>query len=123
LNGHLQFDSSTFDSATAGSLTAALSFLGSESGGGFLQAADDALTAVTDPVNGLITQQTQSFAASINTLTSKISTDQANLATFQTNLTNQMAQADAVIAQLEQQVNQITSLFAAEQTQANALNK
>jgi flagellar hook-associated protein 2 len=122
LNGHLQFDASTFASATSGSLTSALNFLGSESGGGFLQAADSTLTAVTDPVNGVITQQTQSFAASINTLTNKISTDQANLTTFQTNLTNQMAQADATIAQLEQQASQITSLFAAEQTASNALN-
>jgi flagellar hook-associated protein 2 len=122
LNGHLQFDSSAFDSATSGSLTAALSFLGSETGGGFLQAADSALTSVTDPVKGLITQQTQSIASSLNTITTKIGTAQANLATFQTNLTNQMAQADAAIASLQQQESEITSLFAAEQTNSNAIN-
>jgi flagellar hook-associated protein 2 len=122
LNGHLQFDSSAFDSATSGSLTAALSFLGSETGGGFLQAADSALTSVTDPVKGLITQQTQSIASSLNTITTKIGTAQANLATFQTNLTNQMAQADAAIASLQQQESEITSLFAAEQTNSNSIN-
>jgi flagellar hook-associated protein 2 len=122
LNGHLQFDSSAFDSATSGSLTAALSFLGSETGGGFLQAADTALTSVTDPVKGLITQQTQSIASSLNTITTKIGTAQANLATFQANLTNQMAQADAAIASLQQQESEITSLFAAEQTNSNAIN-
>jgi flagellar hook-associated protein 2 len=122
LNGHLDFDSSTFDAATSGSLTAALSFLGSESGGGYLQAANTALTAVTDPTTGIITQQTQSIGASLNTLTTTISTDQTALATFQANLTNQMAQADAAIAAIEQQANQITSLFSAQQTISKSIS-
>jgi flagellar hook-associated protein 2 len=122
LNGHLDFDSSTFDAATSGSLTAALSFLGSESGGGYLQAANTALTAVTDPTTGIITQQTQSIGASLNTLTTTISNDQTALATFQTNLTNQMAQADAAIAAIEQQASQITSLFSAQQTISKSIS-
>jgi flagellar hook-associated protein 2 len=121
-NGHLQFDSGAFATATSGSLTAALSFLGSETGGGFLQAADTALTAVTDPTRGIITQQTQSIASSLSTLTTKISTDQTNLAAFQTNLTNQMAQADAAIAALEQQTSEITDLFAAQQTLSKSIS-
>jgi flagellar hook-associated protein 2 len=121
-NGHLQFDSGVFAAATSSSVTTALSFLGSSTGGGFLQAATTALTAVTDPTKGLITQETQSIAASLTTLTTKIGTEQAQLATFQANLTNQMAQADALIASLEQQTSQITSLFAAQQTISKSLS-
>lgn len=120
--GHLQFDSSTFDSAASNSLTAVLNFLGSETGGGFLQTASSALTAVTDPVSGIITQQTKSIGSSLTTLNNKVSTQQAKLATFQANLINQMAQADAAIAVLEQQASQITSLFAAQQTLSKAIN-
>lgn len=114
--GHLVFDSGTFAAATSSSMTSALSFLGSETGGGFLQSASNALNAVTDSTNGVITQQTESFALAINTLTATIGTDQANLTTFQNNLTAQMAAADSLIASLEQQDSQITSLFAQEQT-------
>jgi flagellar hook-associated protein 2 len=122
LNGHLQFDSGAFASATSNSVTAALSFLGSKTGGGFLQAANSALAAVTDPTTGVITQETNSIATSLTTLSAKISTQQTNLAAFQTNLTNQMAQADALIASLEQQTSEITSLFAAQQTLSKSIS-
>jgi flagellar hook-associated protein 2 len=117
-NGHLQFAASTFGSATSSSLTNALSFLGSETGGGFLQAAAKALSNVTDPTNGIITQQTNSLATSIESLTTKIGTAQTNLTTMQNNLTTQLANADAAIASLQAQVSEITMLFSAEQQQS-----
>jgi flagellar hook-associated protein 2 len=114
-NGHLQFDASALSSATPSSLTNALSFLGSETSGGFLQAASKALSNVTDATNGLITQQTSSLATSIESLTTKIGTAQTNLTTMQNNLTTQLANADAAIASLQAQVSEITALFTAEQ--------
>ena len=120
-NGHLQFDSSAFASATSSSLTGALNFLGSATSGGFLQSAGNALDTVTDSTTGIITRQTQSLAASINTLTTTIGSDQAALTTFQNQLSNQMAQADALIASLEQQTSQITDLFAAQQTLSRSI--
>ena len=116
--GDLQFDSSTFNQAVSTSQSDVLNFLGSETSGGFLQTASATLTGLTDPTSGIITDATNSIGTSITNLTTEISNQQAYVTTMQTNLTAQMASADAAISSLEQQVSQITSLFAAE-TQAS----
>jgi flagellar hook-associated protein 2 len=115
--GHLQFDSSTFSSATATSLSSAISFLGSEGGGGFLQTAETELLSASDPFTGTIAEENQSISDSLTTLSTKITSDQTKLSALQTTLTNQLAQADAAIAELQSQLNQVTSLFSAEQQQ------
>jgi len=117
-NGHLQFDSTVFDQASSTSLSDVVNFLGSETGGGFLQAASSTLTGVTDPTSGLITDASNSLGTTINNLTTQISNKQDYISQMQTNLTAQMAAADSAISSLEQQVSQITNLFAA-MTQAS----
>ncbi len=119
-NGHLQFDPSTFSQVSGTSLNQVLNFLGTESGGGFLQAAGNILTSITDPTNGLLPQETQSLSSEASDLTQKINSDQDQVNHLQQTLTQQMASADATISNLEQQVNEITSLFSAMQTDSRA---
>ena len=107
-NGHLQFDQSVFNQLGT---TDVLNFLGSESSGGFLQSAENILTAVTDPTTGLLTQSTQSMANEISSLGNQIQADQDKVNLLQQSLTAQMSQADATISSLEQQVSYFTDLF------------
>jgi flagellar hook-associated protein 2 len=121
-NGHLQFDSSVFAQNTASSLNNALTFLGSESSGGFLQAANSLITSVTDPTTGLLPQESQATSDEITSLGQKISADQDQVTQLQQNLTKQMAAADALISSLEQQVTQITNLFSAMQQASKSIS-
>ncbi len=118
--GHLQFDPSTFDQISSTSLNGVLNFLGTESGGGFLQAANDLLTSVTDPTTGQLPQETQSLSSEASDLTQKVNQDQTHINLLQQTLTQQMASADATISSLEQQVNEVTNLFSAMQTESRA---
>jgi flagellar hook-associated protein 2 len=120
-NGHLQFDSTAFAQNNGTSLNNVLSFLGTESGGGFLQAANSLLASVTDPTSGLLPQESQSTADELTSLAQKISADQDQITQLQQNLTKQMAAADALISSLEQQVTQITNLFSAMQQASKAI--
>ncbi|MBV9502006.1 MAG: flagellar filament capping protein FliD [Acidobacteriaceae bacterium] len=120
--GHLQFDSTAFSQISSTSLNAVLNFLGSKSGGGFLQAAGNILTSITDPTNGLLPQETQSLSSEASDLTQKINSDQDQVNQLQQTLTQQMASADATISNLEQQVTEITNLFSAMQTESRAIS-
>jgi flagellar hook-associated protein 2 len=116
--GHLSFDSSTFNQLAASSPSAITNFLGSETGSGFLQSATNALTSVSDPVTGMITQANSAIAKEVSDISTQISSDQDKVTQLQTTLTNQMAAADAMIASLEGQVSQMTTLFSDMQTYA-----
>lgn len=107
-NGHLQFDASTFDAASPSDV---LSFLGSESGSGFLQSASTTLTGLTDQNTGILPSTTQSIAGEITAIGTQISNDEAQLNQLQTTLTAQMSAADATISSLEQQAYEVTDLF------------
>lgn len=114
-SGDLQFDSSVLSSASSSTVSNALTFLGSEASGGFLQFAGNALTSLTDPTSGVLTEENNSITSQLSDLGTKISADQDQVNQLQSNLTNQMAQADATISELEQQVSEITNLFTAMQ--------
>ena len=114
-SGSLTFDSSTFDAAYSSSPTALNTFLGSETGGGFIGTAYSALTSLTDSTNGTITTAGNNIGSSITSLTSQISTKQAQVTQLQTNLTNQLAQADSAISSLQGQLSEITDLFTAQE--------
>jgi flagellar hook-associated protein 2 len=114
-NGHLQFDSTAFESTASSSLSDIMSFLGSATANtGFLGAASAALTSVTDLTTGSIVTQISSLADSVSNLTAKITADQSRVALLQTNLTAQMVSADAAIASLQSQSTEINAMFAAE---------
>jgi flagellar capping protein FliD len=113
-NGHLQFDPTALNNASGTALADALNFLGTSTGTGFVAAATTALNAVTDPTSGLITTNINSLGTSITNITNKISSEEDQVTQLQTNLTAQMSAADAAVAALQQQVTQITNLFAAQ---------
>lgn len=118
-NGHLQFDQSTFDqNATSDVLT----FFGSETGSGFLQAAENTLTGITDPTSGTLTGTTQSITDEISTVGTQITNDEQQVNQLQTTLTDQMSAADAAISSMEQQVTEITDLFSAMQQESKSFS-
>jgi flagellar capping protein FliD len=120
--GHLQFDSAAFNTATGTSLSDVLNFLGSETSGGFIKAASDILTGITDPTTGLVAGDISSTASSVANLSKKISQEQDTVTQMQTNLIRQMSKADAAIAAMEQKVTQITNLFSAMEQASKSLN-
>jgi flagellar hook-associated protein 2 len=121
--GHLQFDASTFSAAASSAIDNVMSFVGSVSGNsGFLGAANTALNSVTDPVSGTIVQETNALGTSIKSITAKISSDQTYVNNLQTSITAQMAKADASISALQQQVSEITAMFAAQQVETQSLS-
>jgi flagellar hook-associated protein 2 len=121
-NGNLTFDSSTFDSVSSTSPSAVTAFLGSETGGGFIQSAYSTLTSLTADNTGTITVAGNNIGATVNSLTTQISNKQAQVTQLQSNLTTEMANADAAIASLQGQLSEITSLFTAENQVSQNIN-
>lgn len=110
-NGHLTFDSSTFNSVAGSSLSDLLGFLGGKSSGGFLKSAEDALASITDASSGLLANTNNSLSNSLSNLAKSISDKTDQISTLQTNLTAKMSAADALISSLQQQVSYYTDLF------------
>ena len=112
-SGVLTFDSSVLTTAASNNFQGVMGFLGSSTGGGFLQAATNTLNSVMDSSTGAIPNEIDGVAGQIVSANSQISKDQAQVNTLQTNLTNQMDAADALIAQMQQQYSYVSGLFAA----------
>jgi flagellar capping protein FliD len=91
-------------------------FLGSATGGGFLEAATNAINSIEDSNAGLLKTTEAAVQSQITSIGNTITDKQNAVDQLQTNLTNQMAQADAAIATMEQQYSYLKSMFAAEQT-------
>jgi flagellar hook-associated protein 2 len=109
--GTLTFDSSAISSLTQSQISDALTFLGSTSSGGFLEYANNTLDGITDPSTGVVATETQNLDTENSNDQTQINNDQAQLATMQTNLQNQMAQANALIATLQNQNTFLQGLF------------
>jgi flagellar hook-associated protein 2 len=115
--GQMSFDELGFASTALTSSAAVNAFLGSATGGGFLETATNALNNMLDPSTGVLTTEQSNDQTQITNLQSQISTDQTNVTTLQSNLQNQLAQSDASIAELEQQYSSLSEMFSAEQTE------
>jgi flagellar hook-associated protein 2 len=113
--GKLSFDQSAFDAATSGQTGALTQFLGSAAGGGFLQTATNTMTELLDPTDGVLTQQIHSVQANLTRTNSQIADKEAQVTQLQNNLTQQMAAADTMIYDLQQQATEIQDMFTAEQ--------
>jgi flagellar hook-associated protein 2 len=114
-SGTLSFDQSTFDSATSGQTAALQQFLGSATGGGFLETAANTMSSLVDPTTGILTNDINSVQSSITNTNSQITDEQNQVSQLQTNLTNQMSAADAMIYSMQQQATYFQQMFAAEQ--------
>jgi flagellar hook-associated protein 2 len=111
--GQLSLNASIFNSATSGQSDALMQFLGSVTGGGFLQTATNAMTNLMDPSSGVLTQDLHTTQSQITALNTQMTAKEAALTLLQANLTQQMAAADATIYSLQQQATELQSMFTA----------
>jgi flagellar hook-associated protein 2 len=109
--GTLTFDSSAISNLTPSQISNALTFLGGTSSGGFLQYANNTLNSITGPGTGVVATETQTLNTENTNDQTQISNDETKLATLQTNLQNEMAQANALIAKLQNQNTFLQGLF------------
>jgi flagellar hook-associated protein 2 len=115
-NGQITYDATALMAADFGNSAGVAAFLGSASGGGFLEAATNTMTGLEDPTTGLVKTSETNLQSEITSLGTTITDKQNTVADMQTQLTNQMAQADAAIASMEQQYSYLSSMFSAMQT-------
>jgi flagellar hook-associated protein 2 len=113
--GALTFNQSTFDSATSGQTDALTQFLGSATGGGFLETATNIMTGLLDPSTGVLTEDISAMQANITGTNTQIASKENQVSQLQTNLTRQMAAADAMIYELQQQATEMQDMFTAMQ--------
>ena len=69
------------------------------------------MNGITDPISGLIASGTQTLQNQNQSDQTQINNDQAKLQLMATNLQNQMAKANALIAQLQSQNTFLIGLF------------
>ncbi len=119
--GTLSFDPSVLSDTAAQDLKGVMDFLGGTTTGGFLKAATDALNGLTDSTSGAIPLTLTSISGQITDTDNQINEDQDRVDQLRQNLSAQMAAADALIAQMQQQVTYMTNLFAAMTANQNAM--
>jgi flagellar hook-associated protein 2 len=109
--GSLSFDSSQFSSQSASGIQ---QFLGGLTSGGFLQSVNNTLNTLTDTTTGTLADEYNNVGTQITNDQSEISSDQNRVNLIQANLAQQLSQADAAIAVLQQQNTYYTNLFQTE---------
>lgn len=109
--GTLTFDSSALTSLSQNQINDALTFLGDPNSSGFLQFATNTLTGITDPTRGVIATETTALNNENQSDQNQINNLQARVNQLQQNLQAQLAQADTLIATLQQQNTFLTGLF------------
>jgi len=120
-NGVLSFDPSVLSAAASRDFEGVTDFLGNATTGGFLKAATDALNGVTDATSGAISLTLTSVGGEITDVNDRINDNQDRVDQLKQNLTAQMAAADALIAQMQQQVLYMTNLFTAMTANQNSM--
>jgi flagellar capping protein FliD len=78
--------------------------------------ATSALDGLENTTTGIVKNAETDLKNQISDIGNTITTKQSQVIQMTANLTNQMAQADALLSNLEQQYNSINELFQAEQT-------
>lgn len=110
-SGQLTFNQATFEGVAATDPTDVANFLGSPTGGGFLEDATNLLNGLEDPNNGVFASTSNSLQQQITQDNQEITDTQTRITNMQNTLTAQMTQADTLIASLESQVSYYTTLF------------
>ena len=105
--GQMSFNQNTFNSLSTSQISEAYAFLGSSSSG--LGALANNFTAITNPIEGLITLQQNDYTAEDQQLNDRITTmtQQATLA--QNALTAKVQAADALVAQLQTEQSDVNA--------------
>jgi flagellar hook-associated protein 2 len=112
--GHLSLDTTVFTGLSASDLQ---DFLGNTGSGGFLQSVNNTLNSITDGTTGSLATDIQSTQRQITNENTLISQEQQRINDLQTNLQQQLTQADAIIATLQEQKTYYQNLFTAEYLQ------
>jgi flagellar hook-associated protein 2 len=112
--GTLSFDPTVLSGLSQTQIQDAVSFLGAPDTGGFLQAANNALNSLTDPTSGAIALQTTAYQTQTTNDQNKLNEDNDQLTQLQNNLNAQMAQANALIATLQNENTFLQGLFQAD---------
>jgi flagellar hook-associated protein 2 len=115
-DGHFTYNAFTLLSADLTASSSVTSFLGSATGGGFLQNATDILGSVEAPATGLLKTSETDVKSQIAKLGTTIAEKQSKVDAMQLTMQNQMAAADAMIASMQQQYSYLSGLFQAQQT-------
>jgi len=110
-NGQLTFDSTVFNTQ---SMSAVQQFLGGATTGGFLQTATNALTSAADPTAGDIQSEFSSLQTEVTNENNLITNEESRITDLTNNMQQQLTQADALIANLQEQKSYYTQLFQAE---------
>ncbi len=118
-SGHLNFDQATFNSVATGQLSSITAFLGSATGGGFLQSATNLISSVEDPTKGLLQNTLNTVDTQITHQQDLIDRNQARIDQLKTDLQKQLAKSDALVASLEQSYTVLTGIFKAQTTDQN----
>ena len=121
-NGQFTFDESTLLSADLTSSSAVDSFLGSIANGGFLQNANNIVSNLETTSTGEIKTTESEYETESTQMQDQITTEQNQVALLQTNLTNQMTQADSLIASMQSQYSYYTSVFQQEQVDSQEIS-
>jgi flagellar hook-associated protein 2 len=106
-DGKLSFNTSTFNKLTDSQISGAFTFLGSTTTG--LGGLSVRFGQLTDPTNGLIKNQQDSYAATDKRLQTNISDLNTRIGVLQANLTRQLQVADALQAKLTSQQQQLNA--------------
>jgi flagellar hook-associated protein 2 len=112
--GTLTLDSTAIAGLSQSQINDALSFLGNVNSGGFLQYANNTLNSITDPVSGVVQTETTALNNQNTQDQTEITNDQSKLTIMQQNLQTQMAESNALIAQLQTQTSFLQGLFQAD---------
>ena len=110
-SGSLSFSAAQFGSLSGSQIQ---QFLGSLTSGGFLEIANNTLTSAASPTSGMLLTQYTNTSAQITNEQNLISKDQTQVNQIQTNLAQQLSQADAAIAILQEQSSYYANLFQTE---------
>jgi flagellar hook-associated protein 2 len=104
--GEMSFKSDTFYSLSNANITSAFSLLNSTDGLGQL---GDGLTAITDPLTGLIKVQQDQYDTADKRLVSQATTIQDRISAMQVSLLGRLQAADALLASLTSQQSLLTA--------------
>lgn len=125
-DGLLSLNQTTFDSAISkNGFDALKTLVGTTSSDGILKSITDKVaalqtTSTTGTTSGVLADSITSLDASLKAEDDRIAAEQERINQRTTDIQERMAAADALIAQMEQQVTYITNMFEAMQTSQKA---
>jgi len=130
----LTFDPSVLQNAESNNPDALTAFLGSApgnsfttnnasaAGSGFLLSATNAMTSLEDPISGLLKTTETDYQSQVQSLSTKMSSKQAQIEQMKADLTQQMNAADAMINSMQQVYTNLSNMLQAEQIDAKMYN-